>query len=44
LVVWFQLGEFLLFSVGDNSDRGRGRPLAILDGDGAFMFFEMRKG
>lgn len=28
-----QLGEFLLISVGESSDSGRGIPLAIVDGD-----------
>lgn len=28
-----QLGEFLLISVGESSDSGRGIPLAIVEGD-----------
>lgn len=38
-VVWFQLGEFRLFSVGEISDSGRGSPADILEGD-----LEMRRG
>jgi hypothetical protein len=40
-----QLGEFLLISVGESSDSGRGIPLAIVEGDlpGVLVLF-IRKG
>jgi len=43
-LVWFQLGELRLFSVGEISDKGRGIALAILVGDADCAFFEMRRG
>lgn len=42
-VVWFQLGEFRLFSVGEISESGRGSPLDILEGD-LEGDLEMRRG
>ena len=44
LVVWFQLGEFLRFSMGEISDKGRGRALTILVGEDVGPFLEMRNG
>jgi hypothetical protein len=44
LVVWFQLGEFRRFSVGEISDRGRGIALAAFAGEGIVLLFETRSG
>lgn len=41
-VVWFQLGEFRLFSVAGISTRGRGMLLLLDEGVGVFL--EMRSG
>lgn len=42
--VWCQLGEFLLISVGDSSDRGRGIPLGIFFEAEFGVALLMRKG
>jgi hypothetical protein len=44
LVVWMKLGEFLLFSVGASSERGRGKELPIFTGDVKGVPFCMRRG
>jgi len=44
LDVWFQLGEFRLFSEGEISDKGRGMELAILFGDPDGVAFDNRRG
>lgn len=42
---WRQLGEFRLISVGEISERGRGRPLVILAGDEpGVVCLAMRRG
>jgi hypothetical protein len=44
LVVWFQLGEFRLFSVGEISESGRGIALATFTGEDIARFLERRRG
>jgi hypothetical protein len=44
LDVWFQLGELRRFSVGDNSDSGRGIELAIFVGDEVGVSLDNRSG
>lgn len=44
LVVWFQLGEFRRFSVGEISESGRGIALGAFAGEGMVLLFERRRG
>ncbi len=43
-VVWFQLGEFRRFSVGEISERARGNALGAFAGDDMVLFLERRRG
>jgi hypothetical protein len=43
-VVWFQLGEFRRFSVGEISESGRGIALPAFAGEGMVLLLERRKG
>jgi hypothetical protein len=44
LVVWFQLGEFRRFSVGDSSESGRGSALRSFAGDAMVLLLDRRRG
>jgi hypothetical protein len=44
LVVWFQLGEFRRFSVGEISESGRGTALPTFAGEGIVLLLERRRG
>jgi hypothetical protein len=44
LVVWFQLGELRLFSVGEISESGRGIALATFPVDDMVRLLERRRG
>lgn len=41
---WLEPGEFLLCSVGEISDSGRGIALCVLDGIGIVLLLERRRG
>lgn len=41
---WLEPGEFLLCSVGEISDSGRGIALCVLDGIGIVLPLERRRG